>query len=133
MNILQTLSHRKLLNTRNLFPKYPPGGRGYLQRTCPASVMTIHRLGGLQTESRSLEEPLRCEEPEDIFCVFSAEICPHPHMANRGAGKRWRQLLRKAMTSATVRVEFTLTNIRLICTGSFRRRFSSSTGRLRCR
>ena len=103
-----------------------------MQKNRLAGVVTLHPLKSSQTQ-RSLEEPLRCEEPEDIFFIFSAEIRPHPHMANHGARNRWRQLLGKAMTSATVRVEFTLTHVRLIRTGSFRRRFSSGTGRLRRR
>ena len=32
---------------------------------------------------------LGCEEFEDILFIVSAEICPHPHMANHGAGDRW--------------------------------------------
>ncbi|MEA2261822.1 MAG: hypothetical protein QOJ51_4647 [Acidobacteriaceae bacterium] len=73
----------------------------------------------------------RCEESENIFFIFSAKTCPHPHMTNHGSCKRWRQLLGKAVTSATIRVEFTLTHVRLFRTVGFRRRFSSTSTRLR--
>jgi hypothetical protein len=84
-------------------------------------------------DSDQLVGVLGCEESEDILFVFSAEICPHPHMANHGARNRWGQLLRKTMAPATIRVEFALTHVLLFHTGSFRRRFGIGTGRLRRR
>jgi hypothetical protein len=63
------------------------------------------------SDGEQIVKVLRREESEDILLVFNAEICPHPHVANHGAGKRGGQLLRKAVTPAAVRIEFTLTHV----------------------
>src|ERR1700676_2941171 len=102
-----------------------------LQPPSESFLATIDFFSILYRRKQVVGRTLRCEEPENIFFVFRAEICPHPHMANHSAGNRWRQLLREAMTSTAIRVEFALTHVRLFHIGSFRRRFSSRTGRLR--
>src|SRR5260370_9613868 len=74
---------------------------------------------------------LRCEVPENIFFILSTKNCPHSHMANHGAGNRWRQLLGGVMTATTVCIEFSFAYVRLSRAFSFHCRFSVRAGRFR--
>jgi hypothetical protein len=119
MNILQTALPCKTLNTNGLQPR-SPGGRGEGYWKISKSNRSRFSPGSVALKF------LWCEEFEDVLFILSTEARPHPHMANHGAGQRWRQLLRSAMTPATVRREFSFAYV-----GLLRRRFSRGSGRFR--
>ena len=79
---------------------------------------------------RSTSQLLGCQVLQNVFFILSTEVCPHSHMANHSSGKRWRQLLRRAMATAAVRVELS-TAIRLLRAFSCRRRFGRGSDRLK--
>ena len=117
MNILQPHTPCNLMNTSTLPTKYPEGGRGV-----PANRRLKHHASYRSKEpiqrgsckSATGFRDLGCKVLQNIFFILSAKDCPNSHMANHSPSERRGQSLGSGVASAAVRIELSLSYIRLL-------------------